>query len=317
MRNSIPIYFKILLPVCMAILVASSCQGQNDASRTTESEASWKTLQLAELDRQLAVETVKGTSRSELEAQKAWLSNWTEGGMTSKSNTTSQLPKLRTEPILNSDLGTEYRKRLNWDNTEQDETDLLVLKQALADHPGDIGLQQLHLQWMDLPIRRKTLLKQIDGSAVGLIKSLKAQNQSDLEIRLATEFALYRRGRALAYRELPDVVKQTPIDDPEQLNQEITSVYQDLIDSAGEGRPEFILLEIRILRRSKSFGNALCLLEKYGSVIKPQWYLKKRRDLLKELGWEIPYAEAAEIYANEFPQEVAKEAAQQAQPTGS
>ena len=128
---------------------------------------------------------------------------------------------------------------------------------------------------------------------------------------------MYRRGRALAYRELPDVVKQEPIDNPEQLNQEIIAVYRDLIAFAGEGRPEFILLEIRILRRSKSFGNALCLLEKYGSVIKPQWYLKKRRDLLKELEWEIPYAEAAKIYANEFPEEVAKEAAQQADPNRS
>lgn len=301
----------------MAILVGNSCRGQNDASRVTDPNASWQSSELDELDRQLAVDTVKGISRNELNARKAWLSNWTEGSMPLKSKATSQLPKLQTEPILNSNLATEYRKRLNWESTEQDETDLLVLNQALADHPSDIGLQQLHLHWMDLPIRRKTLLKQIDGSAVRLIKSLKAQNELDPSIRLATEFAMYRRGRALAYRELPDVVKQTPINDPEQLNQEITSAYQDLIDSAGEGRPEFILLEIRILRRSKSFGNALGLLEKYGSLIKPQWYLKKRRDLLGELGWEIPYAEAAEIYANEFPEEVAKEAAQQADPDKS
>jgi hypothetical protein len=121
----------------------------------------------------------------------------------------------------------------------------------------------------------------------------------------------------LAYRELPDVVRQTPIDDPERLNQEIESAYQDLIARVGTGRSEFILLEIRMLRRAKFYGQALALVEKYGSVIQPRWYLKKRRDLLKELQWDFPSAEAAKIYANEFPDEVAKEAKDNAPPPGS
>jgi len=316
MRQLCSSNYKLPISLVFAIWFASVCQGQTNAP-TTASAAGWKKSKLAELDRQLADKNASEGGRNELLARRAWLQNWTVGGLTSEPIENLRLPKLRTEPILNSNVATEFRKKLNWENTAQDESDFLILEQALVKHPDDIGLQQLHLHWMDLPIRRKSFLGRIDGSARRLIKSLESQTASDATIQLATEFAKYRRGRALAYRELPDVVQKTPIEDAQRLNREILSAYQDLIATSGTGHSEFILLEIRILRRDKSFGKALALVEKYGSVIKRQWYLKKRRDLLQELGWEFPNAEAATIYANEFPEEVAKEKKQAAHSQGS
>ena len=298
---------KLLLPLCLAILFPAVCQGQSGTPQKTDAAANWKISHLAELAQQFAVETTGETEHEELRARRAWLENWEIGSMPTESRKHSQLPNLRTEPILNSNLAAEFRKRLNWENTERDESEFLNLERIRDQHPDDIGLQQLHLHWMDFPIRRKSYLEQIDESALRLIKTLEANKVSVLTNQLAIEFTMYRRGRALAYRELPDVVKQTPIKDPQRLNKEILSAYEDLIASAGKGRSEFILLEIRILRRAKSFGKALALVEQYGSLIKPQWYLKKRRDLLREIDWEFPYAEAAKIYANEFPDEVAKE----------
>ena len=318
MPKNTPNDCKFLLPVCIVILASNFCQAQTEATVESDTATIWKTSKLNELDCQLEIETDKQSSRSEIQARKEWLSKWVAGSMTLRPKITGSLPKARQEPVLNSKLATEYRKRLNWKSTELDKFDFQVLQQALAEHPNDIGLKQLHLHWMDHPIRRKAFLPQINDAAIILIRSLKAQNKPDPDItRLATEFTLYRRGRAFAYRELPDVVKQTPIHDPKQLNRDIDSAFRDLTDASGTGRPEFILFEIRMLRRAGSFGTALSLLEKYGTTIKPQWYLKKRRDLLKELGWKLPYSEAARIYEKEFPQEVAKEKTQSAEAVGS
>ena len=62
-----------------------------------------------------------------------------------------------------------------------------------------------------------------------------------------------------------------------------------------------------MLRRDGWFGRALNMLEDHGERLELQWYLKKRRDLLQELTWEGPAKEAAALYAEKFPEEVAKE----------
>lgn len=308
MRMKLPVVFTPLLAGVVVILVVNVGTGQTIASPQSETGKEWKSNHLAELDRQLAVESVKGSNRDELIAQRDWLANWTPGGMSADPRSNPKLPSIRSEPIIDTRLAKDLRKKLeNETEVRQDEAELLLINQALVDHPDDPGLQQLHLHWLDDPSRRKTHLKRVDSSALRLIQSLEPAKKSDPTIRLAIEFAMYRRGRALAYRELPDVLRHTPIDDPQRLNQMILSAHRDLFASAGKRHPEFILLEIRILRRAKKFGSALSLVEQYGSTIKRQWYLKKRRDLLKELGWSFPRSEAAEIYAAKFPEEVARE----------
>ena len=109
--------------------------------------------------------------------------------------------------------------------------------------------------------------------------------------------------RALAYQELPEVVAEKPIADPQQHETDLIIAYNQLVDLFGRGRPEFILLEIRMLRRDHWYGQALRLLEKYGDLIEPQWFLEKRRDLLLEMGWSAPAKEAAQVYATAFPNE--------------
>ena len=317
MRQMSPTELQRLIPLLALFLATSASYGQAVISPDQTTAASWKSSQLKRLDSELDNPAKNGLSRTELEAQKAWLSHWESGTMTTKPNNSTQPANVRTEPLLKSDLSTEIRQQVSWDSTDNDQEDFLTLNRALNDHPADIGLQQLHLHWMDLPIRRKLCLKRIEVSAGRLIKSLRAHKESDPKLQLAIEFTIYRRARALAYRELPDVTKHTPIEDPSALDKQLRSVYQELTTLAGKGHPEFILLEIRMLRRDKRFGTALCLVEKYGSVIKPQWYMKKRRDLLKELKWKIPYAEAAMVYADEFPEEVAKEAALTAEQNGT
>ena len=100
----------------------------------------------------------------------------------------------------------------------------------------------------------------------------------------------------MAYRELPVVRERWPISNPDHYQEQLAAVYQRLTNQTNRSRPEFILLEDRMLRRSGKKGRALELLEANRQSIEPKWYLKKRRDLLQELGWEPAYQEAARLY---------------------
>lgn len=303
MRSKFPSQFCWVIFLVTILGPANLVHSQTTAPPTKDAAAAWKSATLAEITAKLARVSFDDSTRIELESRQAWLKKWIPGQVTDMPRANSNLPKPRIEPILESDLSKPLRKQLTWDSTLCDNSDIALLQQTLIRHPNDLGLQQLHVHWLDVPLRRKQHLGEIDTSARRFIKSLAEQQFPSPEIRLATEFAMYRLARALAYRELPDVVSQLPIKDPKQLNQQILLAYNNLIAIAGTGHSEFILLEIRILRRAENYGQALVLLEKYGSVIKRQWYLKKRRDLLKELEWKFPHTEAARIYARDFPEE--------------
>jgi len=116
-------------------------------------------------------------------------------------------------------------------------------------------------------------------------------------LRWALAHTRYRRARALAYRELPDVRTRLPIDDAEAYERELAEAHDRLRETFSEPQAEFVLLEIRMLRRAGKRGQALEKLERFGSTIELRWYLKKRRDLLGELDWGPPQAEAAKWYA--------------------
>ncbi|MFT7629798.1 MAG: hypothetical protein ACI87E_000802 [Mariniblastus sp.] len=277
----------------------------------------WQRSTLNQLDEQIKLSTAETRSkfaRPELLARRKWLNNWMPGKMQAHSMLSPNFPVLRPEPILNTPRSLKLRKELASQDDEQAAGQAKTIKQALDEHPLDIGLLQLYFHWHDDPVRRKKHLEQVELLSVRLLKLLESKNNEAPQIRPATEHTLYRRGRALAYRELPDVAAQFPIASPETLNLQILAAYQSLIDLAGPGRPEFILLEIRVLRRAGNYGQAIDLLERYGATINPKWYQKKRRDLLQALDWKPPYSEAAKIYAKEFPQEIAKEIAREKTP---
>ena len=297
-------------------LSPSNALGQSNATVQLEPAVKWKASLLAEIDRQILDNSDNSSDdHSELKLQKEWLTLWSPGQMSATPKRSNELLTVTKEPILKSNISTEVRKRINshqngkpYDPAVTDKNShIAMLESEILKHPNDLALQQLHLHLLDNnPATRKQFLDTVENSAVRLIKSLKEKRDGD-EYNLAIEFAMYRRARALAYRELPDVVQRQPIEDSQALDRKIRTAHQDLTSIVGKDRPEFILLEIRMLKRDKKFGSALSLLEKYGSTIQQKWYLKKRRDLLKELGWDFPFSEAAKIYAIKFPEEVAKE----------
>lgn len=92
------------------------------------------------------------------------------------------------------------------------------------------------------------------------------------------------------------VRQRWPISDRARYEAQLSAAYQRLLHQTKTVRPEFILLEDRMLRRSGKKGRALELLEANQEWIEPKWYLKKRRDLLLELGWELPHKEADRLY---------------------
>jgi hypothetical protein len=95
--------------------------------------------------------------------------------------------------------------------------------------------------------------------------------------------------------ESKEAVAQKPIEDLQKHEAQLLGFYTQIGDLVGHNRPEFILLEIRMLRRDSWYGRALVLLEESANVIDTQWYLNYRRDLLKDLGWNEPAKEAEEI----------------------
>ncbi|RMF45334.1 MAG: hypothetical protein D6753_00375, partial [Planctomycetota bacterium] len=106
----------------------------------------------------------------------------------------------------------------------------------------------------------------------------------------------------LAYRELADVVAARPIADPDAHDARLRRTWERLVQTIGRPRPEFVLLEIRMLRRDGQFGQALELLEEFGAAVDRKWLLKKRRDLLRELEWQPAAREAAVVFAAQYPE---------------
>ena len=98
--------------------------------------------------------------------------------------------------------------------------------------------------------------------------------------------ALYRKGRALAYKELPDVLEQHPIEDQAAHDAAFESNFQALAEWVDTKDKAYFLLHIRRLRRQGNFAQAVQILNTFIDS-EPATYLyhKKRRDLYELLGW--------------------------------
>lgn len=267
----------------------------------------WKQGLLVQLDQKIAG-AVAGEI-DELNARKSWLLKWQPGEMKARPTSKTEVPRKRIEPRLVSAVSVAMGNGIacQW-HACPDDCVFQKLSGLASQYPNDVAAQQTLLHWMDDdPTRRKQFLDQVENTTVTLGQLLERSIQfhPSAECKLVLEFTRYRRARALAYRELPSVVANRPIENPERLDRQIKTAFDDLVGAAGSGRTEFILLEIRMLRRSGQPGLALSLLEKYGATILPKWYQKKRRDILNELDWTIPHREAAAIFAKNFPKEAA------------
>ncbi len=98
--------------------------------------------------------------------------------------------------------------------------------------------------------------------------------------------ALYRKARAIAYRELPDVLAKHPIKNQKEQDEQFAQAYQALETWADPAGSDYWLLVVRKHRRAKQFAVAIQSLNKNLKDSSPLLHFKKRRDMFGELGWE-------------------------------
>jgi hypothetical protein len=256
----------------------------------------WKNTQLQLIEQQMNDGSVKGPLRTELEAQKRWLSEWKSGSLSEKPwMKQSAKAKLITEPTIDpAKKASALRKRLLGPGAKPTEKDTTELQAALNKFPNDLGLRQLYLHWLDQRQYRDEYAGVIVENAVSLAGLLEQGKQTEAT-KLARAFCYYRAARALIQMESEESLAKKPIEDPQMHESQLLGIYNQLGNLVGHNRPEFILLEMRMLRRDNWFGRALVLLEESAEVVETKWYLTHRRDLLNDLGWNQPAKEADEI----------------------
>ncbi len=179
-----------------------------------------------------------------------------------------------------------------------------LLKDILSDSPGNLEALYANLQRMDTIADRKKHLEKVVAAVDAILKEVDLQklqshhNQKkpvakgaeNTKLNRQREIvidALYRKGRALGYMELPEVLEKHPIKNKQQHDQAFNENFEMLgkwVDTTGK---DYVLLHIRWLRRKERYGEALALVNK---LIAEQpvnfWYHKKRRDIFKSLGWK-------------------------------
>lgn len=306
--------YGITLVALLLVCGQSPSQAQLTVLSQADETATWKTTQLEQIAGQLDKLSEPSDLRLELESQAKWLQSWTPNGLSTKPLWPAATRKTqREEPSIDpSGLATPLRRRLLGPRAKPRKRDTDELQRLLAKHSKDVGVRQLHLHWLDQIQYRKIYtveIAQLAKEVNELLAGLSSPNKpgKNEEARLAQAFCLYRRARALAYRELPEVAASRPIENKEKYQSQLQSAYAQLQEIAGTHAPEFILLDIRMLRRDGWNGRALKLLEEHGDIIELKWLLKKRRDILTDLSWEKPASEAAGVYAKNFPQAVEAE----------
>jgi len=98
---------------------------------------------------------------------------------------------------------------------------------------------------------------------------------------------LYRKGRAIGYRELPDVLAKHPIKDKAAQDKAFSATFAELEKWVDTTDRKYFLLRVRRDRRKGHYGQALKLLNRHIPDSKPMyWYHKKRRDVFESLGWK-------------------------------
>jgi tripeptidyl-peptidase II len=133
-------------------------------------------------------------------------------------------------------------------------------------------------------------LKEADMSSLNALlgkdPKLTAAKKRAEWVRDAMADVLYRKGRALGYMELPEVLEKHPIEDKKAhdkaFNENFTKL-KALVDTKGSN---FVLLHIRNETRRGRHAEALELLTKHAASDPTNyWYMEKRRKLYGKLGW--------------------------------
>lgn len=295
------------------LMTGAVAQAQLTVLSQGNKQVQWRNSQLAVLHQQLSDPKLNGELKAELQSQIKWLNAWKPGTLTNEPLwATKVVSKLLVEPNVDpTGKAGKLRERLFGENAKPTAEDTADLQKLLIQHDNDLGVRQLHLHWLDQAQYRQLYPQEIADSSAKVLALLDAVAKPDQKIALARVFCLYRRGRALVYRELPEVLAKKPMtkEEVEKHETELVGVYRHFKTLVPEERPEFVLLDIRMLRHDRWNGRALALMEDFGSQLNKQFFLRTRLDILRDLGWEGPAKEATDIFAAAFPEVVAKESA--------
>ena len=291
-----PFRFAVLLATTLLTL-SSTAIGQLSVLSSGDPNSQWKVTQLQLIEQQLSDQAVKGPLRKELEAQKQWLSQWNSGELKDGPWMKQREAANRSsEPTIDPDkTATALRAKLLGKSAKPTAKETTELQALLEKHPEDLGVQQLYLHWIDQKQYRNDYAEKIVESATKLATQLSAIEKQTDETRMARAYCYYRAARALIHLESPQMQAKQAIKDAQQHEAQLLGLYNQLGELVGHDRPEFILVEVRMLRRDNWNGQALVMLEQNAEILDRGWYLAHRRDLLSDLGWSMPAKEAEAI----------------------
>lgn len=228
-------------------------------------------------------------------------------------------PKARLARKLR-DARLEFMNELSLDS-DKEAFDRLV-SEALKKDAGDLTVLVLKLHKLDDEKKRKerlseivaaadAVLEQLDEAQIALALTGRAEADDD-EAATARKAAekkkallidtLYRKGRALGYMELPEVIAENPIENRKAHNKAFESNYDRLKKWVDPTDRDYFLLHIRREARKKHYGESLKWLNRYSNGEAPNyWYLEKRRKYYEALGWDHLAENAWQLRTSHFP----------------
>ncbi|NQV24897.1 MAG: tripeptidyl peptidase II, partial [Rhodopirellula sp.] len=253
---------------------------------------------------------------------------------TSSSDSTESAPPNFDEPLSEDaaknpkaklsrklrDAKLEFLNSLSIDS-DREAFDRLV-EEALKKDAGDLTVLVTKLHKLDAPKSRKerlseiveaadAVLAQLDEAAIALTligrsdaddkAAAKARKSAEKKKALLID-TLYRKGRALGYMELPEVVAKHPIKDQQAHDKAFEANYKALTKWVDPTDSDYFLLHIRREARQHNYGESLKWLNKYSSGAAPNyWYFEKRRKFYEALGWKHLSENAWQVRTSHFP----------------
>lgn len=306
------VFLVVLRSTLLGLLIWSPLAAAEPVSR--EEACHWRQAELRRCQQQLDRTDLAADQRDEWSSRLQWLQDWCPGHM--PGNAASAAGERADDSAAAADALVQEPDLSQVDGAAQrlapSAAKLLERATQLQTELWQLDTLDKRKRQLDQIVPLAGRLEQVLKSLIDAVETVQGRSTADQSpkgvaadssdasadsLRWALAYTRYRRARAIAYRELPEVVQQTPIDDREAHHRRLQKAWKRLRSTLAEPRPEFVLLDVRMLRREGYYGQALELLERFRGTIAPKWYLKKRRDLLEEIGWQVPHHEAAAIYA--------------------
>ena len=213
----------------------------------------------------------------------------------------------------------DYLKGLSIDSNR---SAFYKLAEELKEDGAGLAVLVLTLEKLDDAEKRKTRLSSVVSAADAVLAKIDtasieaglglrpaegdgaaAKKKKDAEkLKGLLVDTLYRKGRALGYMELPEVLTRTSIKDQKAHDEAFEANYKELARWDDATSEKHFLLHIRRAAKKKELGESLKWLNKYaGGPGSNYWHLEKRRKFYKELGWRHLEANAQGLLRAHFP----------------